>query len=349
MLAFVILSFACLAIAYIAEWKDSRVGMFICALLLALYSGLRGPSVGIDTVQYYFFYDQIVKGDPVFGVEESFLNFCDFLQNFSTDPALLIFFMSFITNILIIARLWTCRRMGTFWVMVAIYIAGYYPETMNVMRQFFAIALIFFGSYFLEKKSPLLFLPFLIFAIKMHTSSIVGVIFLFLYFWNKDGEKKLTKKIILLSLIVPTIYIGSSKIKDAYEIYSRYFETVKQNFGFMIIYKIFALSIITYVSKFGLVRYGSEIVGKVKLNGEIFALYLVGLVLCSLGMFFPYIDRIGLYFLMYEMLFWGWAIKANEMSIVYRIFCYIFVVYLFVMNLITDGHHIFPYVTIWGT
>ena len=231
--------------------------------------------------------------------------------------------------------------------MIAIYISGYYPESMNIMRQFFAVALIFFGSYFLQKNKVLLFLPFLFVAINMHTSSIVGILLLFVYFWNKE-ECNWKKKSILLFVMVPITYVGFSKVKDAYEIYAKYFEIVKQNIGFMLAYKISAVSLVGYVSKCGLIRRGVDIVGKNKMNENVVGLYLIGLLLCSLGSFFPFVDRIGLYFLMFEMPFWGWAIRASEMSIPYRIFCYVFIVYLYAMNLLTDGHQIFPYKTIFG-
>ena len=58
MLSFVLITIISLSISYIAERKNSRVGMFLVALILAVYSGLRGPEVGIDTEQYYYFYEQ---------------------------------------------------------------------------------------------------------------------------------------------------------------------------------------------------------------------------------------------------------------------------------------------------
>jgi hypothetical protein len=135
---------------------------------------------------------------------------------------------------------------------------------------------------------------------------------------------------------------------EAYEIYSAYFETVKQNFGFMLMYKLLLTMIIFYVSKFGFVRKGAIVVGQKFIEYKIMFFYVIGLVLCSMGMIFPYVDRIGLYFLMFEMPFWGGVVRANEMSIPYKIFCCIFVLYLYIMNLLFDGQCIFPYVSIWG-
>ena len=348
MLPFVFVSILSVLFAFFAEQRNSRICMCVLALLLASFSGLRGPDVGIDTDQYYYFYEEILQGNGVFGIEDSFISFCEFLQIFSPDPALLIFVMSFLTNVLIVARLWTFRKSCSFAVMIAVYLAGYYPESMNIMRQFFAVALIFGGSYFLEKNKPLIFIPFLVIAISMHTSSIVGILLLFVYLWSVDDERKSMKRAAIAILVLPSFYIGYSRIMDAYEIYSRYFETVKQNFGFMLMYKMLLTIFICYISRYGFIRKGNEIVGQKIIDSRVLCFYVLGLCLCSLGMFFPYIDRIGLYFLMFEMPFWGWAVKSNEMSIPYRVFCYIFIGYLFLMTLLTDGHDIFPYKTIWG-
>lgn len=348
MLFFVIISFFCLVLACVAERRDNHILMLISALLLALYSGLRGVDVGIDTERYYFFYEEIFKGNSVFGIESSFLKFCEFLQFFSPNPALLIFVLSFFTNMLIVGRLWSFRKKASFGIMLAVYIAGYYPETMNIMRQFFAVALVFFGTFFLEKNKPLLFIPFLLAAIAMHTSSLVGVLLLFVYLWNVKDERKIARRVCISCLIVPALYLGFSSIKEAYDIYARYFDTVKQNLGFMLVYKMFGVLLVCYISKFGLIRKGVHVLGLAGFNGAIVIFYLLGICLCSLGMFFPYMDRIGLFFLMFEMVFWGWAVRSSEMNMLYKAFCCLFIFYLYIMNLLIDGQHIFPYTTIWS-
>ncbi len=348
MILFLVVTILTLFSAFFAEKRDSHIGMVVSALALALYSGLRGPSVGIDTYQYYFFYDEIWFGRKVFGVEESFISFCDFLQNFSSDPALLVFVMSFLTNILIVLRLWTLRSKSSFFIMIAVYLAGYYPESMNIMRQFFAVALVFFGSYFLEKNKPLFFIPFIVAAINMHTSAIVGFLLLFMYLWTAEGKERHFRRLAVALLFIPAIIVGSSGVINAYEMYSRYFETTQQKLGLMLLYKITGVFLICYVSVFGFNRTGSTIIGLHKLDFEKTLFYVIGIVLCSLGMFFPYMDRIGLYFLMFEMPFWGGAIKSQDMALPYRGLCFIFILYLFVMTLLTDGHRIFPYVTIFG-
>ena len=62
----------------------------------------------------------------------------------------------------------------------------------------------------------------------MHTSSIVGILLLFVYFWNKE-ECNWKKKSILLFVMVPITYVGFSKVKDAYEIYAKYKMRMQDN------------------------------------------------------------------------------------------------------------------------
>ena len=219
---------------------------------------------------------------------------------------------------------------------------------MNVMRQFFAIAILFSGSYFLEKKKPLLFFSFLFLAVCMHTSAIIGLVLFFIYFWNINYEKKIFYRLIMILVFFPIMYVAFSRIKDAYELYVRYFDVSRQNVGFMLVYKFVGMGLVCYISKFGLVRDGNKITGLNQSHFEIAILYALGLLLCSLGMFFPYVDRVGLYFLMFEMPFWGWAVKSHDMKLLYKLYIYLFIVYLYIMNLFLDGQKIFPYSTIWS-
>ena len=346
MFPFIFITIFSLILAHLAERFNRSSVMLLCALSLALFSGFRGENVGIDTENYYAIYYSVLKGRMIWGVEGAFQSLCDFLQNFSTNPALLVFTLSFLTNILIVSRLWTFRKKCSFWVMIAIYMAGYYPMSMNIMRQFFSVALVFFGSIFFEKNKPLYFLPFFCIAFAIHNSAIVGVIPLITSLWNfkKQGIWKLVLSFLFIFLFIFLF----SKIANVFFYYSKYLAIVNQNIGFMLIYKTFILLIVLIISKIGLIRYGNRVIGIEKIDKYITLFYFVGLCLCSLGMFLPYVDRIGLYFLMYEMPFWGYIIKKKDLSMAYSICCFIFILYLYIGTLIGDGHHIFPYTTIWS-
>lgn len=348
MISYLFVSLLTLLFSFVAEKKDSKVCCCLAMFCLAVFSGVRGPSVGIDTEQYYYFFSGLADGARIFWSEKSFLSICSALHIFSKDPAFLVFVFSFCTNVLIVWRLWTFRNKSSFFVMVAVYLAGYYPESMNVMRQFFAVSLVFAGSYFLERNRPLFFIPFFIFALNIHASSVVSLPLLIAFLWQSDGRFYGVKRLFLILLSLVFFVIFFSKFSSVLAGYSKYFETMKQSLGFMLIFKFIGVAVICYITRFGFCRMGGRIVGCRNSENIISLVYAFGLILCSLGMFFPFVDRIALFFLMFEMPFWGWCVKSQSLSLAYKCYCGIFIFYLYIMNLITDGQHIFPYVTIWG-
>ena len=344
MMFFLFLTIVILISAFLAEYYKSHFAFFVTAIILVLYSGLRGPNVGFDTWAYYLSYWRILAGKPVYGLETGFVSFCEFLQLYSRDPAFLIFVTSVVTNLLIVLRLWTFRHSCSFVIMIAIYLSVYYPMSMNIMRQFFSVALIFAGTYFLEKKKPLFFIPFLMSALSIHRSSIIAIFFLLFYICRT--EKKVQFHF-LRFIVIGVVALYMKDIIDIIEYFLKYLKNLEINFSFMLFYKLTMSLIILYVVKFGLLRKNEQIIGQAQFSTTEYIFYIVGILLCMLGGFFKYADRIALPFLMYEMPFWGKAVRMPQFNLIYKAICIFFILFLYIMNLLTDNQHIFPYTTIW--
>ncbi len=123
---------------------------------MALLSGLRGISVGKDTRSYTDTFEMILHNQRVelswTGIETSFINLCSILQKINTSPQFLFVLFSFLINGFIIVRFWDFRYVASFtWMMIAYYI-GFYFMTFNIMRQFCAIAIIFWGTRYIDRK-----------------------------------------------------------------------------------------------------------------------------------------------------------------------------------------------------
>jgi len=347
MIPFIFLTVFVLIFAYLAERYDSISFFGVCLMLLTFFSAFRGESVGIDTAQYYRVYNDVASGKNIYGIEKSFLMFCDCLQYFSKKPEFLVFLMSALTNVLILFRFWSFRKEASFLVMIAIYIAGYYPETMNVMRQFLAVAIVFAGSYFLFRKQILIYALFLIIAVIFHKSALLGLGLIVVYLLT---EKELKSHYRILSIIVLLIslVVLLPVIMDSLEIYSRYFNRLKGSVGFMIPFKLCCFMLAVLLAKFGLRKEKGVALGVEKINLNNTGLYLLGLLTCCGGMFFLFMDRIALYYMMFEMPFWGRLAKSNYFPLFYMTQIAFFVAYLYVMYLFSDGHRIFPYYTVFG-
>lgn len=347
MVEFVVLTIFVLFFAFFAERHNSFPFFFLCVLSLALFSGLRNESVGIDTAQYYMVYHNVLSGRDVYGIEDSFLNICVFLQTISKSPAFLVFFMSSLTNILIISRLWTLRKECSFFVMVAIYISSFYPESMNVMRQFLAVALVFAGTYFLRKKTLWIYIIFCTMAFLFHKTALLGYLLLIVFFIvNKEINKWLRYGgILVFSLVVLISFPTLISLIDAY---SRYFNRSGSGIGLIMLYKIILFCLASFIAKFGLYQQSGVFYGKEKMNMAFSVSYAAGLILCSIGTFFLFMDRIALYFMMFEMPFWGSFARSRFYPLFYRSLIFVLVASLYIMYLISDGQKIFPYSTIWS-
>ena len=75
--------------------------------------------------------------------------------------------------------------------------------------------------------------------------------------------------------------------------------------------------------------------------------YIIGLGTSSLGMFFSFLSRLGMYYLMYEMVFWGRAVKEGKSRRISLALSLIYAIYVFGMELVYNGSKIFPYGIHW--
>ena len=71
--------------------------------------------------------------------------------------------------------------------------------------------------------------------------------------------------------------------------------------------------------------------------------YLIGLSFAALSMFFEFVGRTGLYYLMYEIIFWGIVTKKSKNRNIYTVMVLIFAVYEFILVFSRNACGIFPY------
>ena len=178
-------------LAFLAERGNKMSCLVLLILVLSCFVGLRSRSVGIDTDMYYQQFERLSRGIFSPNVEIGFQLICyPLLKIMKTEHLILLF--SLITNCLIMARLWSLREKASFFLMSMLYIFLLYPETANIMRQYLAIAVVFYASIYVEKKRPVVFSLWIVVAIAIHRSALLGLSYYPLYFWvsHKDLNKK---------------------------------------------------------------------------------------------------------------------------------------------------------------
>lgn len=328
---------------------DRLSTIFLIILILSLVSGLRAYTVGIDTASYKDIFDAILKNDATLAwrnIERGFLLISRLLLYINSHTNFLLFIFAILTHSLIIMRLWDFRKMASFPWMVTWYYVSFYFMSMNVLRQYCAVAIIFFATRYLHKKNYLKFVFFVGFAFLFHRSALIGLLFMGIEVINWKELDKKQKIFILLGLATVPTYLGY--ILSNLQRYLKYFQAIGFDVGFMLPVKI---------ALFMLLGYGlAELVRKSGFNeneslfyiNRIKIYYLLGLILTFFGYFFSFMDRIGLYFYLFECVFIGIVVKNRKDRVICQMIFFLLVVYSLYSEFSRNGQGILPYLFFWN-
>lgn len=349
MFFFVITALLSVFFAYIADKRNKRYLMVLCGICLSLFSGFRSSSVGIDTINYYSDFYAIINNTYVFSKDFGWLFICRQLINLLSEPEYVILLIAVVTNVLIVARLWDFREKSSFTLMVCIYISVFYLQSLNIMRQYLAVSIIFFGTRFLEnnRKSIFYFLS-LFLATSMHTASIIGiVVYLIKMIVESEHNKKKRNRLILVLIIFIIAFIAVAPY--VFSRYVHYFEMTIMEFGLMAPYQLCCIMLALLTVRFsfhnGFSRTKKHEI--IPIDKENCYMLLIGIGFSCLGMLVRYMERVGILFQLYQMPIWGQLVLSQKNKVVYRMLAFVFIAYSFITLLVYNGQGIFPYTTFW--
>lgn len=340
---------AVLFFAYQAQRTNKRIYVYAIVFLLTFVSGFRDFSVGKDTESYIQIFQYLEKGmfDWAYG-EIGFKYISYILLRATGNYSFLFIIYACVTNYFIVFRLWDFQKIASFTWMIACYYISFYFMSMNIMRQFVAIAIVFYATRYIEQKKYIYFFCWMGIATLLHTSSLIGIGFvgLDIFQWRYLNRKQ--KCFIILSILFSPLAIPY--ILKAVARYGKYLEMiVSVNVGFMILFKfvIFTFSLITFYkgkANGALLQDSYEYTTRtVKLY------YLLGLIITGLGYFFLYTERSGLPFYIFECVYFGMLVKNTECNQIFKFVLTLLLLYLFVLVLISNGQGQIPYTFIWQT
>ena len=297
-------------LANAADRKNKKIYIMTAALILSLVAGLRATTVGIDTAQYVKYFGLIAEGklNLVYGLEDSFVFICGALLKIWNNPSFLLMIFALITNYLIMARFWSMRTSVSLGWAVTVYCSLFYFMTFNIMRQFVAAAIIFYATKYISQRKYMKFLLFVAIAFLFHKSAILGVVLLAcdIFAW-KHLNKKQKNFLICAALMVPVAAVVFVKIFLGK--YLRYLQNIKLDFGIMLPLKLAFFIITLLIGYMGV----SEFVKSTE-RGEYTLItvriyYILGLAVTALGYIFPFADRIGIYFYIFEAVYMAMLAK----------------------------------------
>lgn len=308
----------CWVCAYQASRRDNKKMIWVIIIALSLIAGFRDYSVGLDTMSYVSKFNEIYldRMEYAYGVETSFKYICYVILKIFPSATFLLTLFAFITNWCIITRFWELRKISSFSCMVVCYYVSLFFMTMNCLRQFVAVGIVFYSTRYLSQKKILPYILGVLIASLFHRSAVIGLILVAVNClrWKELPRKEKIFYVFSVFLIPVIIYAAAQIISR----YARYFSEVSLDFGFMLPAKILLFAA-TFVYTFMMHSHYSYFRNRQSLEKkdqfEILMTclcYLTALLLGAMGYIFPMVNRSSWYFYPFEGVYFGMLMKGKK-------------------------------------
>ena len=363
MVFYCVLSLLIFLLAMGAE-KTKKQGFAIAiVVVLSIVAGFRGYDVGRDTSSYIEIFSYLEGNGEYTEVVQTALTkdagfgfLCKVLLSISHSYSFLLLFFALIIYGLTICRFWELRDKISFALASIAFYSFYFFETMNTVRQFCAVAIVFWATRYLQRRKYIPFVVSVLLAtVIFHRSALLGILYLAieLFSW-KDLEKK-QRTILSTFVFLFLVFSGYfySRIGAFTELYQHYFNNAKANIGLRVI----ALLIIYFASLFLYPKRRNQPEERGEEQGEQYLVrntriyYLLSCALGSIGYFFEFMGRIGYFFAFYQFVYFGFLSRERYYQyrwilklMMYAVIAYVLLSYIFVNN--GAWHH--PYRFVWN-
>lgn len=337
---YIVLFATSVLIAYLAEKKDDGRYVILLVLVIGFVSGVRAPDVGIDTLNFYEKFNSPV----IYGVESGYVWWMKLFGSFGTFTTFLLV-TELLTYGFLFARFWELRNKASFVVSTSVFFALYYFLSLNIMRQFLVVSIVFWATRYLFMRKYGVFSVIVLACTCIHTSSLIALSMLAVIPFRLKEECGNRRTLLLyLSLMIPfamiaiILYLPSSSLIDTYQ---RYLDGSYGGSG--------GSGLLTSI-KIALVLFACVLIkGEKRLSslGIFLAVCVViGLSGNYLNNVLAFTNRITLYFSIFEPVFWGWCIYSLKGSSRYIILLPLILVfgYSFFSSMAVDAQGVMPYI-----
>lgn len=336
----------------IAQKKNSFLILFMAIITVSLIAGLRGSDVGTDTNAYLVYINRISNGLSnlnILGINSSEIGFYVIVKSvycLTQSSQCVLAFFAFATNYLIFKRIWDFKDDISVDLVVFFYLLVLFPTSMNIIRQYLAIAIIFFYSRYIgSTKGNVLFSIACIVASTIHVSAMLGITFLLIY--NIIEKKQSAKRIILCVLGVILTIMVVSYLSFYVERYSAFFSYDSPTLSPIIIIRLLPLLAFLFVFKNRAVSWFKD--NQRNVIRFITIAYFIGICLSLIGSFYSQANRIGMYNLVFELPFVGYACTNNRYRKLFLTYYIMFAIFIFAVKVYSGGEAgIIPYSFYWN-
>lgn len=299
----------CFLLADQAEKRNNKKYVFWIAVILSFFMGFRKKTVGIDSKAYYnmfrWTYNNIAVANSY--NDPYFYRITRLIMKIKNDPYFVFLVIAIVTNFLSVYRLWDYRKLTSFKYSVLRYYTLFYAYQSNCMRQFLAMAIVFYGTRYLEKKDYTRFLVFVGIASICHLAALtsIGYIALEKIKW-KDLDKRSKNFVNVSYLLSPIIvalvlYVSNSRAEQ-------YFNSTSQLTSGYLSYALKIILFFAYIY----INFNNNIEEALEIPNirMIFVYYSVGMILTGFGFRYAQFERIGYFYYIYAGTYVGFV--ANE-------------------------------------
>lgn len=316
---------------------------------------MRDASVGLDTANYLRLFGVIYSGQfhLAYGLEESFKYIVYGILQIVPSEQFLLAFFAFITNWCIITRFWELRKISSFTCMVLCYYMAFYFMTYNTLRQFVAVGIVFYCTRYLTQKKVFRFILGVLLAMLFHTSAVIGFGLLAMNCirW-KEFPKHQKVLYIFAVLLTPVIAVVAMQV---FSRYAKYFSNPTLDIGFMILLKLIFLAA-TLIFVYGIHRgYSYFRNGHLLTREDHYEMvlscmcYVTALLLAVLGYLFEYVERISLFYYLFEGVYFGMLLKGKNPAnrLIFGYFMAFVIGYGFLYSMTNNSQGTMPYSFCW--
>ena len=349
-------------LAYISVRSKNFTQSFFLAILvlfLSIVAGFRGESVGIDTRSYFYSIDMIGLSDGFVQARASEFGHALFIKLvyiFISSPQAVIFLYALITNFLIIKRLWSLRDKFSFSFSVFLYLCFYYILTYNTMRQWVAIAIVFYGMKYLFKAKYFSFSVLVLIASTIHTTALISLslIPIFItYFKRYSNKHKLAWWGILFSSpLIFGFFIIILENTSIFSQYDRYFRESFFSFSLLWFVNLALIVFILIFIPYSDINFKRPLQDKLVVNHYDFYILtkwicVVSVLIRTVGRFYPYTSRAALYFAIFEITLFSYGIKSRRFGLILKLALIFLGLFNFYTIMSNSGYGQMPYIPFW--
>lgn len=342
--------FLSMAFVYIGQKKNKFVFLLLAAVILTFVGGTKAISVGNDSESYYYNFVLIGQGDISNSwFEIGFVYLIYLIYFVFKDPQWCFVVIHFLIYFFLILRLWDFKKNSSLPVAFLSLYTIFFFFSLTGIRQSLAVSLVFYASRFIKKRNYLAFIIISLFASLFHRSAFIGLLLLSfeLFEWKHLSK---SQKIFLIACCAfsPILIYYSLSYLNRYEYYLG--QTVETNIGLTLPLKIvfFVMTCILYFPPLKKEFFlnvldpdNSYLISTTRIY------YLIGIALTFTGYFVPNVSRIGLYFYIFEAVYFGLLFKSIKNTFILKISIITILITLFALSFSHNGEGVFPYKFFW--